>query len=98
MRYQGRVKRLERLLQAQRGSAASFWEVLLEARSVEDLDETGKALWQDMEQRLKDFDPNRDEIEERILAILQSQSEQLARSQREAPSSPAPAAESPIAG
>jgi len=98
MRYQGRVKRLERLLQSQHGSAASFWDVLLEARSVEDLDETGKALWQDMEQRLKDFDPNRDEVEERIMAILQSPNEQLARCQSEAPSAPPPAAESPIAG
>jgi hypothetical protein len=72
MRYLGRVRRLERLLPSSRGPAATFWDVFLGGRDVADLDEAGKALWQDLEQRLKDFDPERDEIEERIAAILQA--------------------------
>jgi len=76
MRYGSRVKRLENKLQIQ-NRPASFWEVFWGLRRVEELDEAGKAMLQDMEQRLTDATPKPDPIAERLAALADSTQQQL---------------------
>jgi hypothetical protein len=61
MSFRSRLERLER----RRPAAASIWDVLCGARDVEDLDDAGKAVLQ----QLMDADLTRDPIEEEIAAL-----------------------------
>jgi hypothetical protein len=61
MSFRSRLERLER----RRPACVSFWDVLWGGRDLEDLDDAGKAMLQ----QLVDFDPSRDPIEEEIAAL-----------------------------
>jgi hypothetical protein len=66
MNIRSRLERLERL-ERRKPAGVYFWDVILGAGDVADLDDNGKAILQQM---LDAADPELDTIEERIFAIL----------------------------